>query len=91
MRTQDGRLRDSVYFSVVDGDLLDGQAMTASMVAFGDKILQASEDGDVFVVQAGPEHKIVTTNKLGEPIYASPALSNGTIYIRGEKHIYAIR
>lgn len=64
---------------------------TASMVAFGDKILQASEDGDVFVIQAGPEHKIVTTNKLGEPIYASPALSNGTIYIRAEQHLYAIR
>ena len=64
---------------------------TASMVAFGDKILQASEDGEVFVIQAGPEHKIVTTNKLGEPIYASPALSNGVIYIRGEKHLYAIK
>jgi outer membrane protein assembly factor BamB len=64
---------------------------TASMVAFGDKILQSSEDGDVFVIQAGPEHKVVTTNRLGEPIYASPALSNGTIYIRGEQHLYAIR
>jgi outer membrane protein assembly factor BamB len=62
----------------------------ASMVAFGDKILQSSEDGDVFVIQAGPEHKVVATNKLGEPIYASPALANGIIYIRGEKHLYAI-
>ena len=64
---------------------------TASMVAFGDKIMQSSEDGDVFVIQAGPEHKVITTNKLGEPIFASPALSNGVIYIRGEKHLYAIR
>lgn len=64
---------------------------TASMVAFGDRILQSSEDGDVFVIQAGPEHEIIATNKLGEPIYASPALSDGTIYIRGEKHVYAIR
>ena len=62
----------------------------ASMVAFGDKILQSSEDGNVFVVQAGPEHKIVATNNLGEPIYASPALANGIIYMRGEKHLYAI-
>jgi outer membrane protein assembly factor BamB len=62
----------------------------ASMVAFGDKILQSSEDGDVFVIQAGPEHKVVATNKLGEPIYASPALANGIIYIRGETHLYAI-
>jgi len=64
---------------------------TASMVAFGDKILQSSEDGDVFVIQAGAEHKVITTNKLGEPIYASPALANGVIYIRGEQHLYAIR
>jgi outer membrane protein assembly factor BamB len=64
---------------------------TASMVAFGDKILQSSEDGDVFVIQAGPEHTVVATNKLGEPIFASPALSNGVIYIRGEQHLYAIR
>jgi len=28
---------------------------------------------------------------VGEPIYASSALSNGVIYIRGEKHLYAIR
>ncbi|MEX2272139.1 MAG: PQQ-binding-like beta-propeller repeat protein [Vicinamibacterales bacterium] len=64
---------------------------TASLVGFGDKILQASEDGDVFVIQAGPEHKVIATNKLGEPIFASPALSNGVIYIRGERHLYAIR
>nr|MDQ3069186.1 PQQ-binding-like beta-propeller repeat protein [Acidobacteriota bacterium] len=63
---------------------------TASMVAFGDKILQASEDGDVFVIQAGAEHKVVAINKLGEPIFASPALSNGVIYLRGSRHLYAI-
>lgn len=66
-------------------------SFTASMVAFGDKILQSSEDGDVFVIQAGPEHKVIATNKLGEPIFASPALANGVIYIRGEQHLYAIR
>ena len=65
-------------------------SFTASMVAFGDKILQASEDGDVFVIQAGPTHKVIATNHLGEPILASPALSNGVIYIRGEQHLYAI-
>ena len=65
-------------------------SFTASMVAFGDKILQASEDGDIFVVQAGATHKVIATNRLGEPVFASPALSNGVIFIRGEKHLYAI-
>lgn len=68
-----------------------GTAYVTSPILVGDKVLQSSEDGDVFVIQAGPEHRVITTNKLGEPIYASPALSNGTIYIRGEQHLYAVR
>lgn len=64
---------------------------TASLVAFGDRILQTSEDGDTFVVKAGPAHEILRTNSVGEPVYASPALAGGTIYIRGEKHLFAIR
>jgi outer membrane protein assembly factor BamB len=63
----------------------------ASPVAFEDKILLTSEDGDSFVIQAGPEHKILQTNSVGESVYASPAIANGTIYIRGEKHLFAIR
>ncbi len=63
----------------------------ASAVSFGDKFLMTSEDGDTFVVRAGPKHEVLRTNSLGEPIWASPALANGTIYIRGEKHLFAIR
>ncbi|HYN05911.1 MAG TPA: PQQ-binding-like beta-propeller repeat protein [Vicinamibacterales bacterium] len=64
---------------------------TASPVAFGDKILLTSEDGDTFVMRAGPKHEIIRTNSLEEPVFASPALANGTVFIRGEKHLYAIR
>jgi len=64
---------------------------TASPVAFDGKILQVSEDGDTFVLRAGPVHEIIRTNPLGEPIYASPALAAGTIYIRGAEHLFAIR
>jgi outer membrane protein assembly factor BamB len=64
---------------------------TASLVAYGNRILQTSEDGDTFVVKAGPAHEILRTNTVGEPVYASPALAGGTIYIRGDKHLFAIR
>jgi outer membrane protein assembly factor BamB len=64
---------------------------TASLVAFGDRLLQTSEDGDTFVVKAGPTHEILRTNSLGEPVYASLALARGTIYIRGAQHLFAIR
>ncbi len=64
---------------------------TASPVAFGDRILLTSEDGDTFVVKAGPTFEVVRTNSVGEPVFASPALSDGTVYIRGERHLFAIR
>ena len=63
---------------------------TASFVAFDGKLMMTSEDGDSFVIKAGPEFAVLGTNSIGEPVYASPALSNGVIYIRGERHLFAI-
>ncbi len=63
---------------------------TASPVAFDGKILLTSEDGDTFVIKAGPKHEVLRTNSLGEPVYASPAVAGGKIFIRAEKHLYAI-
>jgi outer membrane protein assembly factor BamB len=64
---------------------------TASLVAYEDKILLSSEDGDTFVLKAGPQHDILRTNPLGEPIFASPAISRGSLFIRGDKHLFCIR
>jgi outer membrane protein assembly factor BamB len=64
---------------------------TASPIAFEGKILLTSEDGDTFVVKAGPKHEILGTNSVGEPVYASPAVADGKIFIRGEKNIYCIQ
>jgi outer membrane protein assembly factor BamB len=62
----------------------------ASPVAFDGKILLSSEDGDTFIVKAGPVFEIIGTNSIGEPVYSSPAISNGKIFIRGDKHLYCI-
>jgi outer membrane protein assembly factor BamB len=63
---------------------------TASPVAFEGKILMTSEDGDTFIVKAGPNHEIIGTNSIGEAVYASPAIADGRIFIRGEKNLYCI-
>jgi outer membrane protein assembly factor BamB len=63
---------------------------TASPVAFDGKILLTSEDGDTFMVKAGPKHEILGSNSVGEPVYSSPAIADGRIFIRGEKNLYAI-
>jgi len=62
----------------------------ASPVAYQGKILLFSEDGDTYVIQAGPTHQVLRTNPLGEPIYATPAVANGRVYIRAVGHLYAI-
>jgi outer membrane protein assembly factor BamB len=63
---------------------------TASPVAYEGVILLTSEDGESFVIRAGPRHEVLRTNSVGEPVYASPALVDGTIFIRGDRHLFAI-
>lgn len=63
---------------------------TASPVAFDNKLLLTSEDGDTFIIKAGPKHEVLGTNSLDEPVYASPAIADGKIFLRGEKNLYCI-
>ncbi len=64
---------------------------TASLVAYGDRLLATSEEGDTFVIKAGSAHEVLRTNPIGEPVYASLALAGGTVYIRGAANLYAVR
>jgi outer membrane protein assembly factor BamB len=63
---------------------------TASPVAYEGKVLLTSEDGETFVIKAGPAHEVVRTNSVGEPVYASPAIAGGKLFVRGEKHLFCI-
>lgn len=63
---------------------------SASAVAFNGKLFLTSEDGDTFVIKAGPTHEVLGANSLGEPVLASPAIAGGMIFIRGEKNLYCI-
>jgi len=66
-----------------------GGAFTASPVASDGKLYLASEDGDVFVVKTGPKYELLATNKVGEVMMASPAISDGLVIVRGLNHIFA--
>jgi hypothetical protein len=52
--------------------------------------LVTSEDGDTFVIRAGPVFEVIRVNSLGEPIYASIAIGAGKLFIRGARHLYCI-
>jgi outer membrane protein assembly factor BamB len=63
----------------------------SSPVAFGGKILVTSEDGDTFVVKAGPVHEVLATNTIEETVWSSLALARGMVFVRGEQHLFGIR
>jgi outer membrane protein assembly factor BamB len=62
----------------------------ASPVAGDGKVYFVSEAGVVTVVRAGPKFKVLARNDLGEGIEASPAVSQGRLFLRGDKHLYCI-
>lgn len=66
-----------------------GGAFTASPVASDGKIYLSSEDGDVFVVKAGPKYELLATNPVGEVMMATPAISDGLVIVRGVSHVFA--
>jgi outer membrane protein assembly factor BamB len=63
----------------------------ASPVLIDGKIYASSEAGDVYVFGADPSgFKVLSQNPLGETIRATPAVSNGTLYVRTQDYLFAI-
>jgi len=68
----------------------EASAFTASPWAANGKIFALSEDGDTFVIQAGPEFKVLGKNSLDEMSMATPAIARGSLIIRTASKLYRI-
>ena len=66
-------------------------AFTASPWAANGKIFALSEEGDTFVLQAGPEHKLLHKNSLDEMCMATPAIAGDRLLIRTVTKLYCFR
>ena len=60
----------------------DAAGFTASPWAYNAKIFAISEDGDTYVIQAGPEFKVLGKNSLDEMTLATPAIAHGNCLLR---------
>jgi len=67
-----------------------GSGFSASPVAADGKIYLSNEDGEILVVAAGRTFKHLATNSMGELLMATPALSNGTMFVRSSTSVSAI-
>ena len=62
----------------------------ASPVFADGKIYLIDDAGLCHVIAPGKEYKELSVNPLGEPVNAIPAIIDGRLFIRGEKHLYCI-
>jgi outer membrane protein assembly factor BamB len=67
-----------------------GGSYSASPIAADGKLYLASEDGEVQVIKAGAEFERIASNPMGESLMATPAISGGLIFIRGQHHLFAV-
>lgn len=63
---------------------------TSSPVAADGKVYLASEEGQVFVLKAGPDFEVLAENEMGEPVLATPAVSEGFLIYRTQGRVLAI-
>jgi outer membrane protein assembly factor BamB len=68
----------------------DGGTFSSSPWSYNGKIFAVNEDGETFVMQAGPEFKVLGRNALGEMTLASPAVANGSLIMRTATRLYRI-
>ncbi len=66
------------------------EGFSASPVAVDGKIFFTNDDGETFVLRAGPKFELMHVNQLGESILASPALVDGRWYFRAQRNLYAV-
>ena len=67
-----------------------GSGFSASPVASDGKIYLSNEDGEILVVSAGDKFTHIATNTMGEMLMATPALSDGVMYVRSSESLFAI-
>ena len=60
----------------------------STLVADG-KVYAGDEDGDLVVMAAAKEKKVISETNLGAPVYSTPVVANGVIYVASNSHLFA--
>jgi outer membrane protein assembly factor BamB len=69
---------------------LGGTSYTASPVAADGRLYFTAEEGQVRVVKAGPEFRMLAVNEMGDVCMATPAISDGTLLVRSQHYLFAL-
>jgi outer membrane protein assembly factor BamB len=75
---------------MVFSERLAGISTWASPFATPDGKIYFASAGKTYVIKAGPKLELLATNDIGEENRASAAVSDGNIFLRGNKNLYCI-
>src|SRR5205807_4052761 len=89
LRCHRARTRKTNYSKVRIGP--GANAFTSSPWAYDGKIFCLSEDGDTFVIKAGPKFTLLGKNSLNEMCMATPAIARKSVILRTLSKLYRIR
>ena len=67
-----------------------GGIFTASPVAGDGRLYLVSETGETVVLKAGRTFEVLARNPLDSHFVASPAISRGRIFLRGDNELFAV-
>jgi outer membrane protein assembly factor BamB len=67
-----------------------GGKVSASPIMIDGKVYVCTEDGEVYVFRAGPKFEQLGKSSIKEPIFATPAVAGGRLFIRGRTNLYCI-
>ena len=62
----------------------------ASPVLLDELVYLINDDGQVNVIKPGATFERVARYEMGEPCYASPAISDGQVFLRGFEHLFCL-
>ena len=80
-------------FTARTGDLLWTERLGsqhAAIVSAEGRVYFLNDKGSTTVVQPGPQFRCVAQNDLGEKCFASPAISHGQLFLRGDRHLFCL-
>jgi outer membrane protein assembly factor BamB len=83
----DAKTGKQVYRERLSG----ARGCTSSPWAYEGKVFCLADDGQTFVVQAGPQFKLLATNDLDEMCWSSPAVAGGALFLRTVEYLYCIK
>jgi hypothetical protein len=65
-------------------------AIWGSALLADGKLYLGDEDGDVVVLQAGKEKKVLAEMNMGSSVYSTPVPANGTLFIANRNQLFAL-